>query len=406
MRHLVQWWSENFSNAYWLIPLLWLAGGTGAAIILKMMVEGGGGAMTAKGQSALIILVVGSSLTVISMLLSGSLVALTLTTNQFGPRLLRGFLHDHFNKQVLGSYLGLSAFGLFILLGLANEPPSALSSRVAVWWLVGNLLLLVIFIHRLIQSMIVERVLDQTCKDIQTATSPLVRVDCDIPHDGEDTTSPVLGQGPDILWPDSGSEGYIMQIDYEKLVRSLEEQGACLDLCVTSGHWLTPGEKVASATPRSEHHESPEDLADIFAASCHIGLRRTPIQDERFAFERITEVALRALSPGIHDPFTAITCIERAGSELRNLASCDTWPPPPVSDSEGIIRLRAARASVGSLAETTFKPLINLPPAPMVMDVLRRELVSLRRQISGKDAKKLDDLIRLSGTSQQSETTL
>jgi len=391
MRHLLKRWLEHYSNVYWLIPLTWLVGGTSLTVLLGAIGIDTGTA-GAKGNTPLISLVVGSSLTVISMLLSGSLVALTLTSNQFGPRLLRGFLQDSFNKQVLGSYLGLAAYGLLLLLGVCGDPPSVVPTHVAVGWLVANLFLLVIFIHRLIQSMIVERVLEHACNDIQTSISSLGKLGPDNAEKPGLTNPSLSGQGTEIQWPEDGSEGYILQIDYEKLARRLKEEGASLDLFVSSGDWLIPGQKVAQGHQEAGQVFSPDDFGELFVTACHVGLRRTPIQDERFAFERITEIALRALSPGVHDPYTAITSIERAGSELRKIATGDTWPPTLIPDADGTPRIRPARASVGTLAETTFMPLINLQLAPIVQSILHREIESLQRLTSGTDAKKLEAL--------------
>lgn len=387
MRHLLQRWFEQLADAYWLIPLLWLLGGTGFVLGLNLIP-----ASAAPGAKAdnipLVTLVVGSSLTVISMLLSGSLVALTLTTSQYGPRLLRGFLHDTVNKHVLGSYLGLAGFGLMLLGGLEGDLPPLLSTRLCIAWLIANLFLLVVFMHRLIQSMIVERVLEQACRDIRRAVSPPSPFGPTEAEGGDEEGFTIQSsEKTEVCWPEEAGEGFLLQIDYEKLVHDLEAEKAVLDLCVTSGDWLHPGKLVAHGSAET----STGELAARFSNSCHLGPRRTPIQDERYAFERITEIALRALSPGIHDPFTAITCIEHAAAELRELARGD-WPPPPVRSEEGALRIRPARASIGELAVATFAPIIEVRPAERVRQTLKRELASIRGCLEPEDLPEIDKL--------------
>ena len=66
--------------------------------------------------------------------------------------------------------------------------------------------------------------------------------------------------------------------------------------------------------------------------------QRTAFQDVEFTVDQLVEVAVRALSPGINDPFTAIACIDRLGEGLCRLAG-RSMPSPVRYDAEGRLRV-------------------------------------------------------------------
>ena len=91
-------------------------------------------------------------------------------------------------------------------------------------------------------------------------------------------------------------------------------------------------------------------LATRIAAAFVVGTQRTPIQDVEFSVDQLVEIALRALSPGVNDPFTAITCVDRLGSVLCRLARRE--PPSPFRrDERGKLRLVASSTSFAEFAD-------------------------------------------------------
>jgi len=83
------------------------------------------------------------------------------------------------------------------------------------------------------------------------------------------------------------------------------------------------------------------------------GSRRTPVQDLNFVFDQLTEVALRALSPGINDPITAMRCVDRIGQGLRQLAT-RKQPSAFRFDEQGKLRLVLPEFDVETLVANTL----------------------------------------------------
>ena len=84
-----------------------------------------------------------------------------------------------------------------------------------------------------------------------------------------------------------------------------------------------------------------------------IGAERSPAQDLEFSIRQLVEIALRALSPGINDTFTAIAVIDRLGDAME-LVLCRSLEPSVLRDQKGMIRVIAERSEIGSLFDASF----------------------------------------------------
>src|SRR5690606_31294407 len=108
---------------------------------------------------------------------------------------------------------------------------------------------------------------------------------------------------------------------------------AMVEACdASNGHlWLVvrPGDFVVEGEPLA-HGVGLDDAGDVVPRAVVVGPERTMLQDTEFGVAQLVEVALRALSPGINDPFTAMACVDRLGAALATLAShpptAHVWP--------------------------------------------------------------------------------
>jgi uncharacterized membrane protein len=79
-------------------------------------------------------------------------------------------------------------------------------------------------------------------------------------------------------------------------------------------------------------------LQEIFEGAVTIGMCRMVHQDNEFAVSQIVEIALRAMSPGLNDPTTAVTCVDWLGDSIRTLARYPC-PNPARVDNSGKVRV-------------------------------------------------------------------
>jgi len=115
-------------------------------------------------------------------------------------------------------------------------------------------------------------------------------------------------------------DGYLQLIDADALMALASGEDLLLRLERRPGHYLVKGRAMVMVWPGQRVTET---LVDNMTAAFVIGNQRTAAQDVEFSFNQLVEIAVRALSPGINDPFTAIACVDRLGSGLCRLARRD-----------------------------------------------------------------------------------
>ncbi len=124
--------------------------------------------------------------------------------------------------------------------------------------------------------------------------------------------------------------GYVQAIDHAQLRWLAQKHQAYFKLLHRAGHFVISGEALLLAELPGRTTEQREDkqVEDAFDESLQrqlrnsflLGTARVANQDPEFAVHQLVEIALRALSPGINDPYTAINCIDRLAAMLAELA--------------------------------------------------------------------------------------
>lgn len=392
-RFALSWYWEQLSTSYWFVPTLMtllalaLAVGLGRldeALTSEFVTEtawlwkgGPEGARTLLGAVAT------ATITVASTVFSITIVALTLAANQFGPRLLRGFMRDRGNQFVLGAFLATFVYCLLVLRSVYGDAASPfvphLSVSVAVALAIVNVGVLIYFIHHVSVSIHADEVIAAAGRDLDQAIASLVAR----PGASREQPGPLdalpEGEGAALCAVHSG---YLQMIDEDALLAVLVAHGATLRSSVAPGEFVLAGGELARVWP-------PEalDAADALRASFLISARRTPVQDLGFAIDELVEIAVRALSPGINDPFTASTCVDWLCDALRRLATCDL-PNGRRLDESGRQRIVQRPFTLARAIDAGFDA-IRRNAAGNVMVSLRlvEGMTSLSRQIVDSRAR-------------------
>ena len=316
---------EALGDAFWLRPALVVAGcvllgeaavwaeraGWKAGRLPESWVYAGGEA----GARALLGAVATTIMGVAGTTFSITVAALSLASGQMGPRLLRNFVRDAGNQLVLGAFLGTFAYALVVLRTVRSVEEGAFVPHLGVTGAMVLALLcvgtLVWFVHHIATGINVETVIELVHEDLSAAIARLTldRPDpaptADAPHDG-DGGVPVVSRGG----------GYLRALDDGALADWAAERGAVLVLLVRPGDYVFPGSPVAELSPAARAEGAEEAVAGAFS----LGARQAATQDLEFAVRQLVEVAVRALSPGINDPFTAMAVLDRLGAALCEVA--------------------------------------------------------------------------------------
>ncbi|HEY6495882.1 MAG TPA: DUF2254 domain-containing protein [Trebonia sp.] len=299
----------------------------------------------------------GSLITVVGVVFSVMIVALTLASQQFGPRMLRTFIRDRGSQLTLGTFVATFFYAMLTLISIGSSFVPHLSVTVALALTAIDLGVLIYFIHHIATAIQLPTVIASIAHDLNRAVdaeagpAPAASFPslC-APRDGP-SAEVLLARldrcGRAVMARDSG---YLRFVKHATLVRIAAECDAVIRLHYRPGHFLTRGRPVATVWP-------PEAAAAIGRRldSVHItGPLRTLNQDIAFGIDQLVEIAIRALSPAVNDTFTALTCIDWLADSLCKIAV--EWHPESChTDDLGAIRLITVPVSYERLVQRSFE---------------------------------------------------
>lgn len=352
---------DLITNSYWFLPALITLAAIALSVVTqaidhRFMLDGLDDSAWVRsliyaggpdGAREVLSTIAGSMITVAGVVFSITIVALTLASSQFGPRVLTNFMRDRGNKVVLGIFIATFVYSLLVLRTIrsGDEAGSAvvphISVTIALVLALASLSVLIYFIHHVATAIQAPNLIAAIAEDLHMGIVGLVPADAEPPANEAQPISTVL---PSEFERDAAPvrvarTGYIDVVDAQGLVELAEEHGLLVRLENRPGHFIVKGSALAHVSPASA---LDADLARQIAGACVIGPRRTSIQDVEFPINQLVEVAVRALSPGINDPFTAITCIDQLGAGLCDLAP-RPFPPTCWFGRDGTPRLVIAR---------------------------------------------------------------
>jgi uncharacterized membrane protein len=299
----------------------------------------------AEGASSLLGAIAGSMITIAGVVFSMTLVALSLASSQLGPRLLRNFMRDTATQVVLGTFVATFLYCLLVLRTIRRAEETLfvphLSVTLGVLLAVVSVGVLIYFIHHVSVSIqaneIVARVGKELIEEIEqlfpenigrgTARVPTGPPNADFLDRFEREARPIGSTG----------DGYLQFVDGDTLMALAKEEDVVIQVERRPGHYIVADRPLAQVWPGNR---VTDELVDRINCAFALGNQRTSGQDVEFAVNQLVEIAIRALSPGINDPFTAMTCVDHLGSALCRLVQRD-MPSPYRHDSEDQLRVIA-----------------------------------------------------------------
>ncbi len=295
------------------------------------------------------------------MVFSVTIVALQLASSQFTPRVLGGFVADRVNQSVLGIFNGTFTYTLLVLRTIRSraEDRTALVPHVAVTMalllLLVSIAALIIFINHSARSIQASVVLQR--ETARTLARIAVLFPDEVGYPERDETgkdvAPALDAEPSAFVLAAHS-GYLQAVDTQALLALRTATGArsiTVRMELDVGSFAFPGIRLATVWPAGALDD--EATAAAVRSAFLLGPERTIDQDVEFGLVIISDIALRALSPGINDPTTAIHCIDRL-AEL--LAALGTRQPPRAErrSDDGAVQLLLRGTSFTRALDISF----------------------------------------------------
>lgn len=279
----------------------------------------------ADGASAVLQTIAGSMITIAGVVFSLTLVALSLASSQFGPRLLRNFMRDTTNQVVLGTFVSTFLYCLLVLRTIRHDTEALFVPHVAVTFglvfALASLWVLIYFIHHVSTSIQADSVIARVAHDLTDALEeqfPVVRTITDTAPAEARLDATTLGEQARASLPLPATRaGYLLWADLDRLVDLAASHDLVLQGQRRIGQYVLEGGVLLLVHPG---HRLSGDLTRDLHECFRFGEQRSDVQDVEFAVRQLVEVAVRALSPGVNDPFTAIACVDRLGASLGRLA--------------------------------------------------------------------------------------
>ncbi|HEY6596619.1 MAG TPA: DUF2254 domain-containing protein [Asanoa sp.] len=316
--------SEYSRGALWVLPTICAVVAIAVGLSLSFVDVGPRSLLAFQGTAddarTLLIGISSTMVTVIALLLGLAVVALQLSSTQFSPRLLRNFLRDRPNQVVLGVFVGTFAYsagGLFTV-GISGGqrvdefPRFAVSVAIALLFL--SLALLVFFADHLVHSIQVDAIM----RVVERNTLPLVRA-------AEFSSEEPTPEPP--AWAarvPSSVSGYLQRVDVSRLAAEAAQHGFAVRLRPRIGEHVVAGTTFAWVW-RPTAGDTPPDVARLGRQALYrytrLGFERTLEQDPSFGLRQLVDMACKALSPAVNDPYTAVQAIERLSVLYAELAT-------------------------------------------------------------------------------------
>ncbi|WP_222195033.1 DUF2254 domain-containing protein [Modestobacter italicus] len=343
----------------------------------------GGGASAARDLLAAI---AGSLISVTGLTFSLTVIALQLSSSQYSPRLLQTFATDRVVQLTLAQLMLTFVYALTVLRTVRTESATEdetafvprLSITVAYVLTLGSVLALVVFLEHLSRVLRVETML----RDVHSEGTRTIHRELGAPEDDQRDDGPDHDPGPPPGPPVvlvARSSGFVVGIAEAAAVRAVRDAGAQLRLAVRIGDSVVEGTPVAHAWP--DVPGAPVDtvrLEEVLEEVLQLHFERSPDRDVAYALRKVIDIAVRALSPGINDPTTAVHALSHASALLGVLA---TRPSDLrlVRDDEGSVRVVVPAWGLPALLQLVLEePLQFAEGQPAVL----RRIAGLLREVA------------------------
>jgi uncharacterized membrane protein len=337
-----------------------------------------------EGARGVLSAIAATMITVVTTAFSITMVTLQLSSSQYSPRILRGFTGDPGNQLVLGIFIATFVYCLLVLRSVRSEledqrtfvPALAISlALVLALVCIGSL---IYFLHHASRTIQASVILDKSAND----TFGLIEDHFNVGNSERmsDRTRSLLDNLPVVAEVTSERPGYLRGMDDSTLVALARKYDLLLTLHPHVGNYIFTGSPLATVqrfTTRElneddEHSEeesvfirlkeqiaevlSPnsadagkkekdgngrsevEKISDAIRGTFTTGLERTLNEDVLFGFQQLADIGLRALSPGVNDPTTAMFCIDWLGEGLIRVQDTNDRPTVAV-DEDGTPRV-------------------------------------------------------------------
>lgn len=320
--------------------------------------------------------IAGSTITIAGVTFSITMVVLQLTSTQFSPRVLRNFMRDRGNQLVLAAFIGAFTYAIVVLGSIVGEETD-IGAFVPSAAITGALLLVFValgmfiyFIHHIATAIQVSHIA------ASIAHETLATIEAEYPEPFTASAQEAGDPVPDARWErcEAVGSGYLEEVDHAGAVALAAKYDVVVRLEVRPDRWVQRDAPLFSVSPQER---LGDELRRRLPEVVSVGEQRSMRHDFGFGIQQLVDIGLRAISPGINDPTTATTCIDRLAEILVAVGRRDLGDGCH-RDEAGALRLLMPVPEFGGLVHLAFSQLLHFAAdVPSVLEHLALRLATI-----------------------------
>ncbi|MEQ9491076.1 MAG: DUF2254 domain-containing protein [Alphaproteobacteria bacterium] len=298
------------------------------------------------GARAVLSTIAGAMMTVISLVYSLTLIVFTLAASNIGPRVLETFTDNRINQTTVGFLGATFLYSLFVLYVAGDDEVPKLSVAIAIVMVTVSFFWVVYFVHDTARRIMVDNEIARTQKSLRRAIDRLLEEE---PRE-KDGDADAIPDGTPTRVPAADS-GYVTAIYAENLASLAKKYDLFIRVVTPPGTFVVSGGPIAAV-----YGDTDDGIAGRIREAIVIGDARAPEGDIRFNIHLMVEIALRALSSGLNDAYTAISAIDHLSASLALILQRGA-PSSLYHDAEGEPRVWLDLIEVKDIVGTALHPL-------------------------------------------------
>lgn len=332
----------------------------------------------------------GAMIGVAGTVFSVTLVALTLASSQLGPRLIKNFMYVRLNQIVLGSYISTYLYCLIVLNSIqaSNEYTfiPSFSILVAIIATIANIILLIVFIHQIAVSIQADKVISDVSNSISKQVKVLFPKKIGDELDAEENlnVNTVKLKYANIISIKSSKNGYLQYIDGESLMKIMINLESLFEVNYRPGDYLVEEIEIGKLYT---NEKIEDEILEKILFQFVIGKTKNSQQDFEYSIQQMVEIAARALSPGVNDPFTAITCIDNLTATMCYLAQVN-FPSKYRVDDTNEIRIIADIIDFEGVLDASFNQIRQFSAGSTAVIIRLMEVLLIIHELASKESYK------------------
>lgn len=321
---------NKIKNSIWLYPAIYSLGSLLLSVAISYLDRHYSDVIAIQFQGlfyttsslaqAVLGIIAGAFITIATFTFSTAMVVLTMYSSQFTPRVVENFLNNQTTMKSFGVFLSgfIYAITSLLLINSNKDGNLVIAASVGVLYVIVGLVYFLLFIHNVsthIQaSGLILRLHGKASSEISEYSEFVSQSEIISAGQLQQITS--QKNKIDLF---GLKDGYIQELNYTRLQRIAQNNDFIICFRKVTGQFISTETRIITVY-YSGSEELDKSVINEIRQCVFVGNKRTEHQDFSFTIQKIVEIAIKALSPGINDPHTAVHCLNIIGLLMRDLA--------------------------------------------------------------------------------------